>query len=477
MLKNPKKEMLILAIYLAVVAVFYVIPPIAPITVAGMHLVGVFFAAIIGWSFSEHYWPSILTMILFPFTGMTNLAGMIQMGIGNDTCFFLILIFILVSFLTETGADTYVAAFLMTRKFLKGHPWRLIFMLFVVAWVLSTFCGNFPGMIITWAIIYKICAALGYKPFDKFSNILVFGVAVMGAISLSAVPWANNALVILGSYMASTGDTVNYLHYLAYSVPFGLISIAGYLLLAKFLFRLDVSKLKDFDPNIFSKEELELTFERKVALGALAALILLILVPSVMPKTSFIGQLSAATGLTIKTLLIFLVLSFITKDGKAIFELPKLASKGVPWNMVLMVFGIMGFVSLLGSADAGISAFLAKTFTPMFANASVLTLFILVLLITILLTNFMINMVVAVIMISATMPIAAQLGADPLQLVYLITVSATIAFMLPAASAASCCLFANTEWVRGKDVYPLAFPTIIMMALVALGWNFILFLF
>lgn len=113
----------------------------------------------------------------------------------------------------------------------------------------------------------------------------------------------------------------------------------------------------------------------------------------------------------------------------------------------------------------------------MFANASVRTLFILVLLITILLTNFMINMVVAGIMISATMPIAAQLGADPLQLVYLITVSATIAFMLPAASAASCCLFANTEWVRGKDVYPLAFPTIIMMALVALGWNFILFLF
>lgn len=89
----------------------------------------------------------------------------------------------------------------------------------------------------------------------------------------------------------------------------------------------------------------------------------------------------------------------------------------------------------------------------------------------------MINMVVAVIMIAATVPIATALGVAPLQIVYLITVSCTIAFMLPAASAASCVLFANTQWVRAKDVYLYSVPTIIMMALVALVWNFVVFLF
>lgn len=143
----------------------------------------------------------------------------------------------------------------------------------------------------------------------------------------------------------------------------------------------------------------------------------------------------------------------------------------------MMIAGIMSFVSLLGSDDAGIGAFLGKIFTPMFNDSSVILFFLLILIITIFLTNFMINMVVAVIMITATMPIATTLGVDPLQIVYLITVSCTIAFMLPAASAASCCLFANTKWVRAKDVYLYSVPTIILLALIALAWNFVLFLF
>ena len=145
--------------------------------------------------------------------------------------------------------------------------------------------------------------------------------------------------------------------------------------------------------------------------------------------------------------------------------------------MIMMICAIYCFVGLLGNEAAGISAFLGKLFTPMFQGKSTVVLFLLIMLITIFLTNFMINMVVAVIMISATLPVVASLGVMPLQVVYLITVSCTIAFMLPPASAASCILFANTEWVRAKDVYKYAFPTIILIAVVALAWNIIMFSF
>ena len=62
-------------------------------------------------------------------------------------------------------------------------------------------------------------------------------------------------------------------------------------------------------------------------------------------------------------------------------------------------------------------------------------------------------------------------------IVYLITLSCTIAFFLPAASAASCVMFANTKWVRAKDVYKYSVPTIIMMSVIAVGWNIIMFMF
>jgi len=84
-------------------------------------------------------------------------------------------------------------------------------------------------------------------------------------------------------------------------------------------------------------------------------------------------------------------------------------------------------------------------------------------------------MVVAVIMMAATLPMVPVLGLDPLQVVYLITIACTIAFMLPASSQAACFLFANKDWVRAKDMYGYAFPTIILFSIIIMVWNVIFF--
>ena len=475
--EKKDRNLLYFVIYCIIASLGWIIPPVDPITPAGMHLLGVFLAAVVAWTVTAEPWPSFLTIVLIPFTGITDLAGLLSSSWGSDIGFFLVLLFAYVAFMESTGTTTYIAAYLMTRKFLVGHPWRLIFMIFLTAWVLSTFCSNFPGMLITWGIIYKICQILGYKPFDKFPTLLIFGVAVMGALSLSTVPWANNAIVILGAYMKMTGNMVNFGHYLLYTIPYGLSVIFAYMLMCKYLFKLDVSKLRELDPNVFTEEELRLTAERKITLVSLVVFILILLVPSLMPLDSPVRAVSDTMGLSLKVALLFVVLSLIKVDGKKVFEFGKLAVKGVPWNMIIMVVGILSFVMLLGSPEAGISAFLGKVFTPIFAGKSVILFFILVALITIFLTNFMINMVVAIIMISATLPIATSLGIDPIQIVYLITVCCTIALLLPAASPASSVLFANTQWVRAKDVYKYGIPTVLMMALFALLWNVLIFLF
>ena len=119
--------------------------------------------------------------------------------------------------------------------------------------------------------------------------------------------------------------------------------------------------------------------------------------------------------------------------------------------------------------------FMAILFVPMFAGKPTIIFFLLVLLITVFLTNFMINMVVAVIMMAATLPMVPVLGLDPLQVVYLITIACTIAFMLPASSQAACFLFANKDWVRAKDMYGYAFPTIILFSIIIMVWNVIFF--
>lgn len=267
---SVKKEKIFLhvLVYIVLLLSGWIVPPVEPITTEGMHLIGVFLAAIYGWSVTSEVWPSFLTMVAMVFTGLVDMTGAMAIGWGSDIVLFVVMLFVFVSFMEVTGTTTYLAAFLMTRKFVVGHPWRLIFMIFLCAYLLSTFCGNFPGMLITWGFIYKICDVLGYKPFDKFANLLIFGVGVMGAMSLSAVPWAHNALVILNSYTATSGTHINYLHYLAYSIPVALFSILGFMLICKFIFRLDVSKLKDLDLSVFGSNDLKMTTERKITLGA-----------------------------------------------------------------------------------------------------------------------------------------------------------------------------------------------------------------
>ena len=468
------KEFFKFAIFCIIASLGWIIPPVAPITPAGWKLLSVFVAAIYGWSVSSEIWPSMLTFALLPFTGMATLEIVLAASWGSDIGLVMVLMLPIITLMEQTGATACIAALLLTRKFVQGHPWRLIFMIFFVGWALCTFVGTLPGMLITWSFIYKICDILGYKKFDKFANLLIFGVAVMGAIGLSSLPFKNNALVILNAYMASSGQMINYMHYMAYSLPYAIFAILGFMVLCKFVFKLDISALRDLDTDIFTKEDKTMTSKRWVAVLGLAAYVTMILIPSILPADSTISIMLNKMGLSIKAAIVLVVLDLIRIDGEKVLNFQRLATT-LPWNMMLMLIGILTFVQLLGSADAGISAFLSKLFVPMFAGKPTIIFFLLVLLITVFLTNFMINMVVAVIMMAATLPMVPVLGLDPLQVVYLITIACTIAFMLPASSQAACFLFANKDWVRAKDMYGYAFPTIILFSIIIMVWNVIFF--
>lgn len=464
-------------IFCLLAAIGWIIPPVNGLTPAGAKMLGVLMAVIYGWTATSEAWPSMLAFILILFTGVTDLPGLLAVSWGNDITMFTVLIFVLMAFMEKTGTATFVAAWLMTRKFLNGHPFRLLGMVFFVAWVLCTFVQTVAGVLITWSIVYQMLKILDYKPYEKFSTIVLFGVIAMGALSLSSLPWGGNALVILNAYAAQSGTPVDMMHYLCYSLPFVAFSLLGYLGLCRWVFGLDVSRLKGIKIDFFTEEQLTCTPERKTALLATLALIILIMIPSTLPAELGITKALASVGLSAKMLMVFVGLSLVRVKGEHIFNFAELATKGTPWNMIMMTVSIMAFVGLLATPATGLSAFLGAMLSKIFADISLVWFFIAVVLITIVLTNITINMVVAMLMITVTMPIAAGLGLPQEQMVYLITVCCTIAFALPAASPAGMLLFANSQWIKPTDAYKYAVPTIIVMGIVALAWNVILFMF
>lgn len=135
-----------LIIYLALVLLFFLLPPIGTITTEGMRLTGLFIAFIYGLTVTVEPWPALLTFALFPFTGLLTFGGVLGASFGNDVCIFVMLSLVLVAYMEYSGAAAYAATWLLKRRFLKGHPWRLLFMLLFICWLLSSFVNAIAGM-------------------------------------------------------------------------------------------------------------------------------------------------------------------------------------------------------------------------------------------------------------------------------------------------------------------------------------------
>ncbi len=152
-----RKELTYVAIYLSIVAVFwFFVPAPAPMTDIGVRALGLFFAAIVAWALTEEAWPSLLSFLLAMFTGVfPNITSIIASTWGGETFLFMFGIFMIIAYLQSSGLSNFIAAYLLTRKFLIGHPWRTFAMLLFVGWVISVCAGLMAGMFLTWGLCIK----------------------------------------------------------------------------------------------------------------------------------------------------------------------------------------------------------------------------------------------------------------------------------------------------------------------------------
>lgn len=469
--KITSKMCLHLIVFFGIIIVFWNLPPFGAITPEGMKLLGLFIAFVFGLTITTDVWPALVTLILFPLTGLVDFVGVLGLSFGNDTLYFVMLSLILVAYMEVSGAAGYIATWLLKRKLLKGHPWRLLAMILFICWLISSFVNAIAGMMLTWAFLYNIFDQFNYKPFDKLPSLIILGTCVVGGLGLSTLPWGNNSIVILDAFTNQTGLDVDYFLYMGFSIPYGIATIAVFLLLRKYMFKLDVRPLKEFDPSVLSAESQTLNAEKIIAMLSMVALVLLILIPSCLPDESTIVALSDRFGLSGKLLLIFTIVQIIRIDGKPACNFPKLAKEGITWKLMMIIANIMAFSGLIGNEKAGISTFLSDTISPFFQNRGAGFVIVIATLITVVCTNFMVNKIVAILMISMTMPIIISLGMDAIQFVCMYTVACTIAFMLPSASQSASILFANTEWVRAGDVFKYGLPVIMVMTVIIILWN------
>ena len=462
-----KKELLKAVVVLAIALSGWFIPAVPPITEIGMRCITVFLSMIIGWSLSPRAWPSFMGMLLFPATGVMTLKQFLSIGWGSDSFFFLVIAFVLVGYLKVTGVSQFLANWLMSRKFIEGHPWRLTFMTLFAAYLISSLTHTYVGMLLMWEVVYGIANGAGMKPHDKFPTALVFGIAMQGAFGLVTMPWGGNAIANLGVYANIMGAPADMIKYVSFMIPFGIAQILVYELLLKFVFRLDVTALKDYKLNISTGEK---PYELKQALVMLLIFIVLLLAPSFIPKGSALATFYNGYGSTGMALLFFIIVTLKYHNNKPAMNFAEIASKDVPWNMIMMVAVILAIGGCLNSEKTGISLFLSQNVIPALAGVPSSLFLLIVIAAVVLLTNFMINMVVVAMFLPVILPMCAGFGMSPELVGFAIMLASTNAILTPAGCAASVLLFPNKEWITTKDIYLYGVPTVLVNTVLIVAW-------
>ncbi len=462
-----KSELLKAVIVLVIALSGWFIPAPAPMTEIGMRCFMVFVSMIVGWSITSRVWPSFFGMLLFPATGVMTLKQFLAAGWGSDTFLFLVVAFVLVGYLKVTGVSEFLADWLLGRKILEGHPWRLITMILFATYLICSLVNTFVGILLMWEVVYGITRSIGQKPHDKFPGIMVFGIAMQGAFSLAAMPWGGNAIANLGVYANVTGQVADMIQYVAFMLPFGIIQILVYVALAKFVFRLDVTPLADYR---MKSSEIKMTHELKQALVLLLLFVVMLLAPSFIPKGTELATFYNNFGSCGVAILFFAIVCLMYYKNKPVLNFAELAPSNVPWNMLMMVAVILAIGGCLINDKTGIAPFLSTTVVPMLTSVPSSLFLLIVIAVVVLLTNFLINMVVVAMFLPVILPICGGMGLSPELVAFGIMLASVNAILTPAGCAASSILFPNKEWISTSEIYKYGVPTVLINTVLIVVW-------
>ncbi|MDO7786610.1 SLC13 family permease [Desulforamulus aquiferis] len=428
--------------------------PFEPITPVGMQVLGVFIGLIYLWSFVSILWPSLLGIVALSITEYASLKEVLMSSFGDTVPVLVLFAMILFGAIQHAGVTQYISRWFLTRKMINGRPVIFSFIFIYTAYVLAALSANIlPALLLMWSILYNVLKDVGYKKGDKYTAIMVVG-TMFGAISgQAAKPFTGSALMIVGSFEKVTKTQLDYLPYMVFGFVMCSLGIVIYSLLIKFVFRPDMSKIANINTERFEQDKLPpMTLQQKILFGCLFGYLILILLPSILPKTigviAFIDKIGP-----VGVVLFFIVgLCSIKVDNKPVIDFKEIIGRYVTWDVYFLVCMAMVISGALTGEGTGIKEFTIQALNPLLGDRSPIVFATILLLFSMTITNIANNGVMGVLLMPIIYTFASQNGANPVAITTAVIFALHMAILTPAASPYAAILIGNKEWVDPKDV-------------------------
>lgn len=455
-----------------------IVPPIAPITQYGMRILGVFLGTLYAWIFIYILWPSLISMVALVFAGYAPMLKVFAEGFGSDLFLIIFFIFLFTKYLDDTGLNKKFSIWLITRKVVDGKPWLLISMIFLAAYFVAIVMNIYAGIVVLWSITYNIAETVGYKKKDRLIAYILVGIAHIVMLGNGILPYKAWTITGLKALTKTTGATVPVGPFMEYMVPISLLSLAAYVFVGKFFFKLDTRNLGNSDYAANLKVE-PLTLEQKIAVLFTGIFVFLLFAPDIIPKTTALGAIFAQIPPFSAAALLVGVLCFIkVKNNQPLASFVKM-TKGLNWNILILMAATTPLGSALEVKDTGIIEALTGSLGPLLSHLSPFIFYAVICIIGMVLTQFIHNLVLLSVMTPIFTALAVSVGANPIIVTVCLLLSLMNALATPGASSRAAIIFGNTEWISVKDAYAFGFvavaSSIVVLILIGIPWGMFVF--
>ena len=234
-------------ICLAIMFGFGQLPPMEPLTPLGMNLIGIFLGVLYGWIF-------IAGLLALTLIGGMKPGLLLNKSFGDPIVVMMFFIFVFCAAINYYGLSKFISLWFITRKAVAGKPWLFTYTFLASIMLLGGLTSASPAAVIGWSILYGVCDVCGYRKGEGYPTMMVFGIVYAAQVGMALIPFKQAALTVMSAYETMSGTHIDYAKYMLIAFVACALCSLLFILIGKYVFRPDVSKLKNLDAGRLDTE-------------------------------------------------------------------------------------------------------------------------------------------------------------------------------------------------------------------------------